>query len=257
MFFAWVCSYRLQEFWIYCLSHIQIDTLQPSRMSGMSAFWKITRFAARYPFIMLQWLPKTQNSCYTFFIVERWRSRHIFDDDGTIEISELRSLQVLNKCPYAVDNQKYEGIATWFMNSTDTKSDSNYFAISSPVFRWYIWGALCFVLLADCITLFSIFYNYDQSYFWITLIGLMGFCMKLVTLWVLFSKKGPFEILVYIWGGMMIVSGFRGLYAYAVSVEAEPIDQYVNKALFVIFGLSLIIPLRYCVHRSASIDLRS
>ena len=70
----------------------------------------------------------------------------------------------------------------------------------------------------------------------------VGVGIKLGVLFCLLKSKGPIKGLLYIWGGLFIASGSLGLLAFVISPEVEPIQNYIDKGIFLIVGLLLVVP---------------
>ncbi len=126
------------------------------------------------------------------------------------------------------------------------------FEISVPLYRWYFWVILVAILMSDFISLFGFFSSGTGLSSFMVIAALAGVALKLAILWTLLTKAGPFETLVYIWGGLMVASGILGLLAFAATEGAIPISQYVDKVIFIGLGLSLVVPLGWCVRRPAT-----
>jgi hypothetical protein len=71
---------------------------------------------------------------------------------------------------------------------------------------------------------------------------IIGIGIKLALLYCVISLKGPIKGLIYCWGGLFITSGAFGLLALMTSEAIEPIQNYLDKSLFLALGLLLILP---------------
>lgn len=125
------------------------------------------------------------------------------------------------------------------------------FEIISTAYRWFLWVVLVCILAGDLVSVVSMYIVGSTLSLPLKIIAALGICLKLAILGILVARKGPLEPLVYVWGGLMIVSGVTGLLAIVVSGEPTPTYQYLNKLVFLGLGLGLVAPLSKSVQRSA------
>ena len=125
------------------------------------------------------------------------------------------------------------------------------FEIVSAAYRWILWVLLICILVMDFIAVANMYMNGSDLSLPLKIIAALGICLKLAILGVLVVRKGPLEPLVYVWGGLMIVSGTTGLLAFVVSGEPTPTYQYLNKFVLLGLGLGLVAPLSRVVQRPA------
>ena len=125
------------------------------------------------------------------------------------------------------------------------------FVIVSTAYQWFLWVVLVCILATDLMSVVSMFSVGSTLSFPLKIIAALGICLKLAILGILIIRKGPLEPLVYIWGGLMIVSGATGLLAFVLSGEPTTAYQYLNKIVILGLGLGLVAPLNRCVQRAA------
>jgi hypothetical protein len=123
--------------------------------------------------------------------------------------------------------------------------------IVSTAYQWFLWVVLVCILATDLMSVVSMFSVGSTLSFPLKIIAALGICLKLAILGILIIRKGPLEPLVYIWGGLMIVSGATGLLAFVLSGEPTTAYQYLNKIVILGLGLGLVAPLNRCVQRAA------
>ena len=128
------------------------------------------------------------------------------------------------------------------------------FEIVSATYRWFLWIVLVVIVAMDFMSIALMYINGSGLSLPMQIVAVLGICLKMAIFWILVAKKGPLEILVYIWGGLMLVSGFTGLLSFVVSGEPTPTDQYLNKFIILALGIALVVPLSWTVQRSAVSD---
>jgi len=69
----------------------------------------------------------------------------------------------------------------------------------------------------------------------------LGAVLKLSILACLILRKGPIRELISVWSMLLMLSGVFGLLALAVSENIEPIQAYIDKAIFLSIGIILIV----------------
>jgi hypothetical protein len=116
------------------------------------------------------------------------------------------------------------------------------FKIKSKTFKIFLWITLVLVLISDFYSLWLLFTSNTNLPFFSKAIMLLGVGIKLGALYCLVKLSGPIKGLLYTWGGLFIVSGSFGLLAFVLSAEIEPIQNYLDKGIFLLIGLLLVIP---------------
>ncbi|PSV97696.1 hypothetical protein [Photobacterium lipolyticum] len=96
------------------------------------------------------------------------------------------------------------------------------------------------VLSIDCYNVWSLF----TSEIVFNNIGLFfftfGVLIKLGILMCLVLKKGPLQLLTFIWGAFFTVSGFFGLLSFLLSFGADPLLVGLHRGLFLLVGIGLL-----------------
>lgn len=121
------------------------------------------------------------------------------------------------------------------------------FEITSKVYFWFVLVAVLAVLLIDAFTGRSIYMS-GVTIPKVTLAFIIfGVIIRIGILVMLFMRKGPFKLFVYLWGAMFIVSGAAGV--LALILRDVEVDYYrlISKLLFLAVGLLLVIPVRRVV----------
>lgn len=114
------------------------------------------------------------------------------------------------------------------------------FTFKSNIARIVLWAILVLVLALDAYGLWVFFGKQIQVAALMKVIMLFGVALKLAILLCLILGKGPIKSLVYIWGGLFIVSGSMGLLSYVLSTQVEPVQAYFDKAFFLFAGIALV-----------------
>ena len=116
------------------------------------------------------------------------------------------------------------------------------FRFKSSKYKIFLWCLLAIVLPMDAFGIWNIF---SQNHNVGTVMGtflVIGICIKLTLVYCVITLKGPIKGLLYSWGGMFITSGVFGLLAFMTSETIEPIQNYIDKGLFLTVGLLLTFP---------------
>ena len=125
------------------------------------------------------------------------------------------------------------------------------FEVVSTAYRWFLWVVLVCILATDFLSVAGMLVAGSTLSLPLKIIATVGICLKLAILWILLARKGPLEPLVYVWGGLMILSGVTGLLAFVLSSEPTSTYQYLNKFVILGLGLGLVAPLNRSVKRPA------
>ena len=128
------------------------------------------------------------------------------------------------------------------------------FEIVSTAYKWFLWIVLVSILAMDLIAVANMYMNGTDLSLPLKIIAFLGIGLKLGILGFLVVKKGPIEPFVYVWGGLMLVSGITGLLSFVASGEPTPTYQYLNKFVFLALGLGLVAPLSRSVQRPQDSD---
>lgn len=115
------------------------------------------------------------------------------------------------------------------------------FVFESKIYKIGIWVLILFVLLTDFVTIFVLFQVKQMSIF-LGVIGILGIVLKGSILICLLKQKGPIIGLLYVWGGLMILSGVAGLLGYLISPISISASAYFMKLLILVQGLIIVIP---------------
>lgn len=139
------------------------------------------------------------------------------------------------------------------------------FEFRSVLYKRFLWTALLWFLLLDAMSIPTILANrFETSYIMLVLL-LAGISLRIGLLVVLLIKKGPINVLVYVWGGLFIIGGCLGLLSLLLSSLASflestsasslsssdpvPLLEYLDKCIYLIVGLLLVVPFRKCVSK--------
>ncbi len=114
------------------------------------------------------------------------------------------------------------------------------FTFKSKIACIVLWSILVLVLALDAYGLWAVFGKQIQIAAPMKVIMLFGVALKLAILLCLIFSKGPIKSLVYIWGGLFVVSGSMGLLSYVLSTQVEPVQAYFDKALYLFAGIALV-----------------
>jgi hypothetical protein len=114
------------------------------------------------------------------------------------------------------------------------------FTFQSNIARIVLWTLLLLVLVLDTYGFWLVILKQAQIAMPMKFIMLLGVLLKLAILICLILSKGPIKPLVYIWGGLFVVSGGTGLLSFALSSQVEPVQAYFDKALYFFAGATLI-----------------
>ena len=121
------------------------------------------------------------------------------------------------------------------------------FKINSQLFKVFLWATVSLVLTSDFYSLWVIFSSDTSLTFVSQVFIFLGIGIKLGVLYCLSKFSGPIKGLLYTWGALFILSGGLGLLAFMLSLEVEPIQNYLNKGIFLVVGLLLVIPTEKCI----------
>jgi len=121
------------------------------------------------------------------------------------------------------------------------------FKINSQLFKVFLWTALVLVLTSDFYALWTLFTSNTSLGFVPKTLMLLGVGIKLGVLYCLIKFSGPIKGLLYTWGGIFILSGALGLLAFMLSPDVEPVQNYLDKGIFLVVGLLLVIPTGKCI----------
>ncbi|QEI11462.1 hypothetical protein [Cellvibrio japonicus] len=114
------------------------------------------------------------------------------------------------------------------------------FTFQSNIARLVLWTILILVLALDAYGVWIVFWKQAQVTMPIKVIMLVGVALRLAILFSLIFSKGPIKPLIYIWGGLFVVSGSTGLLSFALSSQTEPVQAYLDKVLYLFAGITLI-----------------
>lgn len=121
------------------------------------------------------------------------------------------------------------------------------FQFTSKIYQYFLWIALCGVLALDTINLVYLFISSQSLSTFMLIFALLGYALKFSILIILIRCSGPINTLVYIWGGLMILSGVSGFLSLLTAMEVQPIQLYFNHTIMLAFGLALVIPINKSV----------
>jgi len=122
------------------------------------------------------------------------------------------------------------------------------FKINSQLFKVFLWTALVLVLTSDFYALWTLYTSNTSLGLIPKTITALGIGIKLGVLYCLITFNGPIKGLLYTWGSLFILSGALGLLAFMLSPEVEPVQNYLDKGLFLAVGLLLVIPASKCIN---------
>ena len=128
------------------------------------------------------------------------------------------------------------------------------FEIISTAYNWFLWVVLVSILAMDFIAVANWYMNGFDLSLPLKVIAVLGVGLKLAILGFLLAKKGPIEPFVYVWGGLMLVSGITGLLSFVASGEPTPTHLYLNKFVFLALGLGLVAPVSRSIQRTQISD---
>jgi len=109
-------------------------------------------------------------------------------------------------------------------------------------FVWLLfWGLLILIISSDIYSLLKINAAQIQLSLFMKSALVLGAVLKLSILACLILRKGPIRELISVWSMLLMLSGVFGLLALAVSENIEPIQAYIDKAIFLSIGIILIV----------------
>lgn len=119
------------------------------------------------------------------------------------------------------------------------------YEFSSKKYKVFLWFVLITVLIFDFASYYTIIREQIVLGGFGYYFGILGILLKLSLLGVLLIKKGPVKGLIFTWGGLFIFGASAGLLSLAINYflngEFE-ISAWIEKAIFLLIGLLLVIP---------------
>ena len=132
------------------------------------------------------------------------------------------------------------------------------FEFKSTLYKYFLWITLLLVLLSDVLSIPNTYANRFEMSFFSLVFALSGIAIRIGLLVILLIKKGPIDVLVYVWGGTFIIGGSLGLISLFLSyladslegIDSAPLVAYLDHSLILILGVMLVVPLRKCVAKT-------
>ncbi len=115
------------------------------------------------------------------------------------------------------------------------------FKINSKVIKVILISFVVLMIVADLYVVWAKYSDGNSVLVSTIFLIIIGSLLKFAILLCLLLSKGPAKGLIYIWGGMFIISGVTGLLSLMMSVNIEPIQMYLDKGLYSLIGLGLIV----------------
>ena len=114
------------------------------------------------------------------------------------------------------------------------------FKINSKVIKVILISFVVLMIVADLYVVWAKYSDGSSVLASTIFLIIIGSLLRFAILLCLLLSKGPAKGLIYIWGGMFLISGVTGLLSLMMSVSIEPIQMYFDKALYSLIGLGLI-----------------
>lgn len=114
------------------------------------------------------------------------------------------------------------------------------YSFNSKVAQVVLWSLLSLVLMMDFLGLWMLLSNWVAATGVMKVMVIFGVAIRIGILLCLFARKGPVKVLIYVWGGMFLISGFAGIISFIYASSSVPVGAYIEKTLFLILGILLI-----------------
>lgn len=115
------------------------------------------------------------------------------------------------------------------------------FQFTSKIAKVILWCTLIFVLLLDGVSVVTLVQNQGTVSGMTFILVVIGISLKLAILYFLIIESGPLQLFTYVWGGLFAISGSFGLLAIFLSEEVEPLQAYLDMAIYLALGIVLIV----------------